>query len=242
MVAAFSNAPSVALLAIGGGVLYAMFTLTVVRKFFAYVNRKVSEGIPAGRRFEMPSVAFGLVLFAPMLAAYTTDAIGIYAVFGAFLLGTVMPKGKFSQELDRKIEPLTVNLFLPLFFIYAGLSTQFSLLFEGSGMVVTASLLILSIIGKFAACSISAYAGGETKQSALCIGALMNARGLMELILLNIGLERGLITQHLYTALVIMAIVTTVMATPIFNAFYRRMDATELAGQRQADDELRRAA
>ena len=231
VLATFANDPKIAYLAIGGGLAYAIFTMTAVRAMFAKVAAMVEARREKNKRYEMPGFVFGLVLMALMFAAYVTDAVGIYAVFGAFILGAAMPKGKFAEELQHKIEPLTTNLLLPLFFIIAGLSTKISLLFESGGMGVMAAILVCSIAGKFIACSVSAKLTGESTHSALCIGSLMNARGLMELILLNIGLERGIITPNLYTALVMMAIVTTLMATPIFNFFYRRMPKEEQVTQ-----------
>lgn len=214
VIAAFASSPWIAVMAIGGGVAYAIFTLGALRPLLAwYIDR---QKVP-GKTFELSDNLFGLTLILLMLSAYFTDRVGIYAVFGAFLLGVAMPKGAFNDAIRGRLEPLTVKLFLPLFFINSGLNTKLSLLLAPSAFGVALLILVASIFGKFVACSLSAYLGGEDTRSALCIGTLMNARGLMELILLNIGLERGIITETLFTALVVMAVVTTLMATPVFN-------------------------
>lgn len=227
VLAGFSGDSKIAWMAIGGGTVYAITTLTVVKKAFAYFYEKIESRRPKTERFDLPNSVFGVVMVLLMLAAYVTDAVGIYAVFGAFILGIAMPKGKFTNELEKKIEPITVNLLLPLFFIYSGLNTKLSLLFEGSALMVSVLILIASIAGKFLACSGAAYLGGESPRGSVCIGILMNARGLMELILLNIGLDRGIITPSLFTALVFMAVVTTLMATPFFNLFYKKLRIVE---------------
>ena len=108
-----------------------------------------------------------------------------------------------------------------MFFINSGLSTKFSLIASPAMLGIAALLLVAAIAGKGIACGVAARLAGESKKDSFAIGALMNARGLMELILLNIGYERGMITQTLFTILVIMAVVTTIMAVPLFNRVYR---------------------
>jgi len=151
------------------------------------------------------------VRFAPV-----ADAIGVYAVFGAFTLGAAMPKGELTKALQAKIEPLTVGLFLPFFFVYSGLNTKLSSI-QGSEMwVIALIVLIAAIAGKLGGCYLAARLSGEKHTNALGIGILMNSRGLMELIILNIGLQSGVITTQLFSIMVVMAIVTTLMAAPLF--------------------------
>jgi Kef-type K+ transport system membrane component KefB len=156
-----------------------------------------------------------------MLAAWCTDKLGIYAVFGAFILGAAMPRGALQRNLESRIGPLTTAFLLPMFFVYSGLNTSISLIASPAMLGIAALLLMAAIAGKGIACGVAARLAGESRRDAFAIGALMNARGLMELILLNIGYERGMITQSLFTVLVIMAVVTTVMAVPLFNRVYR---------------------
>jgi Kef-type K+ transport system membrane component KefB len=113
-----------------------------------------------------------------------------------------------------------VQLLLPLFFIYSGLNTRFDLVTDPALWLVAAVILAAAILGKAGACYLAARACGETHREAMGVGSLMNARGLMELIILNIGLERGLITPALFSIMVLMAVVTTLMATPMFNRLY----------------------
>jgi Kef-type K+ transport system membrane component KefB len=170
----------------------------------------------------MSAPLFTFVLMVVMLGAWITDAIGIYAVFGAFILGVAMPRGLFAQEIQRRLEPLTTNFLLPLFFVYSGLNTRLGLVDSPMLWAVALLILVAACLGKGIACWLAARLNGEDNREALAIGTLMNARGLMELIILNIGLERGVITPTLFTIMVMMAIVTTLMASPVFEFVYRR--------------------
>ncbi len=145
----------------------------------------------------------------------------MHAVFGAFVFGAAMPRGALQVRLESQIGPLTAVYLLPMFFINSGLSTSISLLASPVMLGIAALLLVAAVAGKGVACGVAARLAGESKKDSFAIGALMNARGLMELILLNIGYERGMITQTLFTILVIMAVVTTIMAVPLFNRVYR---------------------
>ncbi|MFG3252523.1 cation:proton antiporter [Streptomyces sp. NPDC048172] len=162
-----------------------------------------------------------VLIGALFLVAWYTDEIGLYAVFGAFSLGLVFPR---SEQLDRTVETLKPvgTLFLPLFFTYSGLNTDFTLLGDGPVLLFTAGCVVVAVVGKFGACWLAARAAGEPGAVALRVGALMNARGLMQLIALNLGLAAGIVTQALFSALVVVAIVTTVMATPLLAWIDRR--------------------
>lgn len=216
VLASFNSNPVIAFSAIGGGVLYGVFVLTIGKRLLDRLGRKVE------RDGAMSSPVFTFVLMLVMIAAWFTDAIGIYAVFGGFILGTAMPRGQFARELERRLEPLTTNFLLPLFFVYSGLNTRLglvdSLLLWGVALVI----FLAACFGKGVACWLAARLNGEENREALAIGTLMNSRGLMELIILNIGLERGVITPTLFTIMVMMAILTTLMASPVFEFVYRR--------------------
>jgi Kef-type K+ transport system membrane component KefB len=153
--------------------------------------------------------------------------MGIHAVFGGFLLGTAMPRARVSAFLRARLEPVTVVLLLPFFFTYSGLHTELNLLADPSQLAVTAVVLAASILSEGGACYAAARLSGQPHDSAMGIGALMNARGLMELIVINIGLQRGIIEPALFSMLVVMAIVTTLMASPLFEAVYGRKARTE---------------
>lgn len=209
VLASFQDSPQIAVWAIAGGAGYALFVLLILKPGLRPLGRFVE------RRGMTPSV-FSVVLILLVLAAWYTDFVGIYAVFGAFILGAAIPRGALARTLEEKIEPLTTNFLLPLFFVYSGLNTRIDLVDSWDLWLIAAVVLAAACTGKFAACWAAARLCGEDSRTATAIGALMNARGLMELIILNIGLERGLITPQLFSVMVIMAIVTTLMATPAF--------------------------
>jgi Kef-type K+ transport system membrane component KefB len=211
VLASFAGDPMIALIAIGGGVGYAVVVGLAGSPLLRFMARKCEA---AG---EMTHAMLGATLALVMLGAWFTDMIGIYAVFGAFILGVAVPKGFFAKALHNHLEKMTTAFLLPLFFVYSGLNTKIGLIIAPQLLGVTLLLLILAVLGKGVACAAAAWWHGEPPREALAIGALMNARGLMELIILNIGLERGVITPTLFTMMVVMAVVTTLMATPAFN-------------------------
>lgn len=228
VLASLDHSWSIAAKAIGGGVAYAALALTVGRKLLLPLGAMAEQ---AGK-VTQPMLVFTLALL--MLAAWYTDIIGIYAVFGAFILGVAMPRGLFAEDLQRRLEPLTVALLLPLFFTYSGLNTRLDLVDSAQLWLVALVVLAAACLGKGGACWAAARLHGEDNRTALAVGALMNARGLMELIIINIGLQRGVITPTLFSIMVVMAIATTLMASPVFEWVYgrhaRRMG--ELAGER----------
>jgi Kef-type K+ transport system membrane component KefB len=161
----------------------------------------------------------GMVLCLALMAlgAFCTDRIGLHAVFGAFLMGAAVPKGEVARGLIQRVEPLTVALLLPLFFTFSGLNTRITLLDTPSLWLACGAIVVAAILGKGVACWAAARASGLSARESLGVGVLMNARGLMELIIINIGLQRGLISEGLFAALVIMAVFTTLMASPLFD-------------------------
>jgi Kef-type K+ transport system membrane component KefB len=185
------------------------------------------------RRNTITPTMLSAVLILLMACAWFTDTIGIYAIFGAFVLGAAMPSGVFAEKLTDGLEPLVTTFLLPLFFVYSGLNTQIGLVNSPTLWAVTLGILVVSIAGKGVACTLAARANKVPLRESVALGSLMNARGLIELILLNIGLEAGLITPTLFTILVLVAIVTTLMATPIYTVVYGRRRADELAAARK---------
>ena len=212
VLASFDNNWSHALLNIGGGAAYVAITLLVVRPV---LQRTKSWMIKEGTLTESGLVV-ALALMA--LGAYFTDLIGLHAVFGAFVMGAAIPRGVVAKDLTARIEPLTVAVLLPLFFTYSGLNTKIGLLNSGFLWLMCGAVLLAAFIGKGVACWLAARATGISNREALGIGTLMNARGLMELIIINIGLQRGVISEGLFATLVIMAVVSTLMASPCFEA------------------------
>jgi Kef-type K+ transport system membrane component KefB len=216
VLASFKSDWTIAYLAIGGGILYVGLVLTAGRRLLAGLGRYVQ---PDGL---LPQTVLGGVLALVMLGSWFTDAVGIYAVFGAFILGCAMPRGTFSEALMKQVEPMVVVFLLPTFFTYSGLNTRLDLVTTPELWAVAVVVLAAACLGKFGACWAAARLNGEDQPTSLAVGTLMNARGLMELIILNIGLERGLITPPLFSIMVVMAIATTLMASPVFEWVYGR--------------------
>lgn len=217
VVASFGAGPAVAVKAILGGLAYAVVVLTIGRRLL----RKLGEAVEREGRVTPSILALSLMLF--LLGAWTTDSVGIHAVFGGFLMGVAMPRGLLATELRRQLEPFAVIFLLPMFFTFSGLNTQLNVLTSPKMLVIAAAVMAAACIGKGVACWAAARIHGEDNRTAMAIGALMNARGLMELILLNIGLQKGIIGPGLFAIMVLMAILTTLMASPIFEWVYRRV-------------------
>jgi len=211
VLASFSGSWGGAYLAIGGGIGFALFMVFVGSKLL----RRLGEGLRPDQPLPSTVLAAALVLFC--LSAFAMDAIGIHAVFGGFILGAVLPRGALTEKLREQLQPFVVVFLLPMFFTYSGLNTRLALLLDPALLLATLAILAASFGGKAVACWAAARATGESNRDALAIGSLMNARGLMELIIINIGLQAGLIEPGLFSILVLMAIVTTLLATPLFN-------------------------
>ena len=210
VLASFDRDWSHAWVSIGGGVAYVALALIVVRPLM----QRLRPSIVKGGTLTESGLAIGLALMA--LGAWWTDHIGLHAVFGAFVMGAAMPRGVVARDLVGRIQPLTLALLLPLFFTYSGLNTRIFLLNSGFLWLMCGAILLAAVVGKGVACWLAARAMGLSHPEALGIGTLMNARGLLELIIINIGLQRGIISPELFAALVIMAMITTLMASPIF--------------------------
>lgn len=145
-----------------------------------------------------------------------------HAIFAAFIIGAVMPRGRFTDQVGRRLEPIASIFLVPLFFAYSGLSTRLTLLWSSELLWLSVVVILVASIGKAAGCWGAARLAGRPNRESWALGALMNARGLMELIILNIGLQRGLITPTLFTVMVMMTLVTTMAAGPLFEWAWRR--------------------
>ena len=216
VLATFGAGPGVAILAIGGALVYATFIMLFGRRLLAPLGRIVE------REGHMSHTVLGVTMALFCLSAFLMDAIGIHAIFGGFILGAVMPRGLFAEELKKKVEPLAVILLLPMFFTFSGLNTRMDMVNSAQLLLVALGVLLASVAAKGGACYLAARLSGEDNRTALGIGALMNSRGLMELIIINIGLQKGIIGPALFSMLVLMAIVTTMMASPLFELVYGR--------------------
>ncbi|HCR76459.1 MAG TPA: cation/H(+) antiporter, partial [Chryseobacterium sp.] len=190
-------------------IAYVFFMIKIVRPFLKRIG-----DLQAGKStINKPMVAiFFLTL---ILSAYATEVIGIHALFGAFMAGAIMPENaKFRTLFIDKVEDVALVLLLPLFFVFTGLRTQIGLL-NDSHLWITAGFIILTaVIGKFAGSALTAKFLGINWKESLTIGALMNTRGLMELIVLNIGYDLGVLSPQIFAMMVIMALFTTFMTGP----------------------------
>jgi Kef-type K+ transport system membrane component KefB len=164
----------------------------------------------------LPSIPAALPIALAMLAAWTTDVIGIHAIFGAFMAGAVMPRRADVQEtIHRELEPIVVRFLLPVFFVAVGLATRVDRLGSFYLLGVTALVIVVAVASKWGGSMVAARLTGETWRDAAVIGILMNTRGLTELVILRVGLDLGIISSELFTIMVLMALVTTLMATPL---------------------------
>lgn len=190
-------------------IAYVFFMIKIVRPFLKRIG-----DLQAGKStINKPMVAiFFLTL---ILSAYATEVIGIHALFGAFMAGAIMPENaKFRTLFIDKVEDVALVLLLPLFFVFTGLRTQIGLL-NDSHLWITAGFIILTaVVGKFAGSALTAKFLGINWKESLTIGALMNTRGLMELIVLNIGYDLGVLSPQIFAMMVIMALFTTFMTGP----------------------------
>jgi Kef-type K+ transport system membrane component KefB len=216
VLASFGAGPIVAVKAIGGGLIYGILVLTVGRKLLARL------GTAAERSGSISPSLLAITLMLFMLAVWITDSIGIHAVFGGFLLGIAMPRGLFARELQRQLEPFAVVFLLPMFFTFSGLNTRLDMVNNPQMLLIAAAVIAAACLGKGGACWAAARLNGEDNRTALAVGTLMNSRGLMELIIINIGLQKGVIQPALFSIMVLMAIVTTLMASPVFEWVYGR--------------------
>jgi Kef-type K+ transport system membrane component KefB len=235
VLASLGAGPSVAVIAIVGGIALSAAMIFLGPRLFAPLGRLAEREHAAGQPLSTTVLASVLLLFT--LCAWFADFIGLHAVFGSFLIGTAMPRGVFAVKVKQLLEPFTLVFLLPVFFVYSGLNTQLTMVNTAPLLMIALGVLAASIFAKFVACWAAARLSGQDHRSALGIGALMNARGLTELIILNIGLQAGIIGPALFSMLVLMAIVTTLMASPLFEAVYGR--AGRATGQLPPLDRLR---
>jgi Kef-type K+ transport system membrane component KefB len=194
---------------IGLAALYVLAMLFIVKPFL----KRIGDLYGSKDTLVKPVVAiFFLTL---IISSYATEVIGIHALFGAFMTGAIMPDvPKFRTIFIEKVEDVSLILLLPLFFVFTGLKTEIGLINDPYLWKVTGFIILVAVVGKFLGSALAAKFVGQSWSDSLTIGALMNTRGLMELIVLNIGLELKVLTPEVFTMMVIMALVTTFMTGP----------------------------
>jgi hypothetical protein len=201
---------------IGLAVVYVFLMIKTVRPFL----KRVGDLHTSRENMSKPIVAiFFLTL---ILSAYIAEGIGIHALFGAFMAGAIMPENiKFRNIFIEKVEDVAMVLLLPLFFVFTGLRTQIGLLNDPHLWVITAIIILVAITGKFFGSALAAKFVGQSWKDSLSIGALMNTRGLVELVVLNIGYDLGVLNPQVFAMMVIMALVTTFMTSPALDLINR---------------------
>ncbi len=198
--ALFVSATTIAFIA----VLFIVVRPIAVRVVRRWEDREPDKG----------AVAFALI--AMLVAALITEVIGVHAIFGAFLMGVVIPHdSRLAKTLELRLDNLVTILLLPAFFAFAGIRTEVGLLSSGQAWLTCAAIIAVATVGKFGGTLVAARATGLDWRHAAGLGVLMNTRGLMELIVLNVGLDLGVISSFLFTMMVLMALATTMATTPL---------------------------
>lgn len=192
--------------------LAATFVILMIRVLKPFLRRigELNEG-----KTNLDKGIVAIFFLGLLVSSYATEVIGIHALFGAFMMGAIMPdNARFRTIFVEKIEDISMVLLLPLFFVFTGLRTEIGLLNNAASWQLAGLVVAVAVIGKFAGSAIAARFVGQSWKESLIIGALMNTRGLMELVVLNIGYDLGVLTPEVFAIMVIMALVTTFMTGP----------------------------
>ncbi len=202
-----------AVIAGAGSILFTLAMFFVVRPIAANLSRRLDR-----HEGPLPLIAIPGMLAAVLVSALATEAIGVHALYGAFLLGVVIPHdGRLSREFKARTQDLVTVLLLPAFFAYSGMRTRITLVDGWDHWLMCAAIIIVATIGKFGGVTLAARLAGQNWRPAAALGALMNTRGLMELIVLNIGLDLGVISPTLFAMMVIMALAATAATGPVLD-------------------------
>jgi Kef-type K+ transport system membrane component KefB len=219
-----SDAPSSMLYRLGGLVLYLLLMLGVLRPLAAYLVRR-------HKRPELTLELLGVVVAGALLSAAATDKIGVHPLFGAFLAGVCFPRvPQWQLALRERLDMLVSVLLLPLFFALTGMRTRLDLLNDGAMWLWAGVVLLAAVFGKVGGAVLAARWTGQSWRDAIALGALLNTRGLVELIVLNIAYSIGAFTPTLFTMLVVMALVTTMLTAPILSLLGIRGTAKKQPG------------
>jgi Kef-type K+ transport system membrane component KefB len=187
-----------------------------------FVLRPVVKRLVARHKgARMTDKTIAALLVCMLASSWATEWLGIHALFGAFFAGVMMPKDNgFAEDVQKKLRPLVVVLLVPLFFAFTGLRTSIGLISGSEMMLYCGLVFIVAVAGKFGGSMVAARIMGTPWHEAAAIGILMNTRGLIELVILNIGLDIGVLTPSLFSIMVVMAIGTTLMTTPLLSWVY----------------------
>lgn len=216
-----------------GSMISALFTIALAVGYVAFMLlavRPVMHRIGAiyASREILNKRVVGIVFLMLLGSAYVAEVIGIHALFGAFLAGVIMPPNlSFKKIITEKIEDISLVLLLPLFFVFVGLRTQIGSLDNVGDWLICLLVLVVAVAGKMGGSTLAARAVGQSWKNSLSLGVLMNTRGLMELVVLNIGYELGVLTPEIFTMMVIMALGTTFLTGPglgLIDKIFREKD------------------
>lgn len=198
------------LFTIAYALLYIGFMLMIAKPFLQKIGKIYRNAESINKNI------VGFIFLFLTLSSFATHMIGIHALFGAFLAGVILPEiPEFRKIIIDKIEDVALTLLLPLFFVYTGLRTEIGLLNTPHLWNITAIVIAFAVFGKFVGGAVTAKVMGENWRDSLSLGILMNTRGLMEIVVLNIGFEMGILPKEIFAMLVLMALVTTFMTTPL---------------------------
>ena len=227
LVIAGGQGKGVAFTLVGGIALVAVVFL-LLKPLFARLLRSVAAD------HDLPAPLFAWLLVGMLACATFAEWIELHAIFGAFLFGICLPRDdRLLKALARRIEPIAIVLLMPVLFALAGQNTTPDIL-GGAGLGAFALILLVAIVGKVAGCGLGARLSGYGWRDSLAVGALMNARGLMELVVIKIGFDAGLIGPELFTLFFGMTLATTLMASPLLSLFHSRRTAGIDAGGKAA--------
>lgn len=195
-----------------GGIAFIALVFFVAKPLL----KKIGQRVEKNNFFSQPD--FAIVIISLLVAALITDKLGLYSVFGGFILGLAMPRGKaFSKGLDDKLKDITVVFLLPLFFTFSGLNANMLVLGNLTNLIPTLIIVAFAFASKYGSATVAMRLSGFSWAESSAIGGLTNARGLMELIVANVGLSYAVISRDLYSILVLIAVLTTLFAMPIYN-------------------------
>lgn len=209
-------------------ILMAISYVFLMVKFVQPFLKRLGDIYSNKEGLSKPVVAIFIIML--IMSAYVTEVIGIHALFGAFMAGVIMPSNaNFRSIFIEKIEDISMLLLLPLFFVFTGLRTQIGLLNEPHLWQLCAVVVLLAVTGKFIGSALAARFVGQSWRESLIVGALMNTRGLMELVVLNIGYDLGVLSPEIFAMMVIMALLTTFMTGPALDLINRFLPETKKA-------------
>ena len=203
-----------------GALAYIALMLLLIRPLLGRVVKRWDSE-------QLPRSAIAFVFLALLLSALATETIGIHAIFGAFLLGALIPHDSaVARTFTQQLEPVVTVLLLPAFFAFTGMRTRIDLVSGLDQWLICGAIILVAVAGKFGGTVVAAHLAGMDWRPAMALGTLMNTRGLMELIVLNIGLDLGVISPALFAMMVVMALVTTIITAPALRLLMPRLAST----------------